>query len=69
MTRRLARTVPTPRRSCSVRPSAGRGNRKATETLAERVLADLRAPRSGSARDAERRRPGQPRAATSGRRG
>jgi len=42
MTRRLARSVPSAAPFLIGAAVAGRGNRKATETLAQRVLADLR---------------------------
>ncbi|MFD2094142.1 hypothetical protein [Blastococcus deserti] len=45
MTRRLAGAVPTAAPLLIGAALAGRGNRRATETLAERILADLRAPR------------------------
>ena len=51
MTRRLAGArARVPRRSCIGAAIAGRGNRRATETLAERVLADLRALPAGRPR-------------------
>jgi hypothetical protein len=45
MTPRLARAVPGAAPFLIGATVAGRGNRRATETLAERVLADLRATR------------------------
>jgi hypothetical protein len=42
MTRRLARSIPSAAPFMIGAAVAGRGNRKATETLAQRVLADLR---------------------------
>ena len=45
MTRRLAGAIPSAAPFLIGAALAGRGNRKATETLAERVLADLRRPR------------------------
>jgi hypothetical protein len=45
LTRRLAGAVPTAAPFLIGAALAGRGNRRATETLAERVLADLREPR------------------------
>ncbi|WP_448627909.1 hypothetical protein [Geodermatophilus sp. URMC 64] len=44
MTRRLARGIPAAAPFLLGAAIAGRGNRKATETLARRVLTDLRAP-------------------------
>jgi hypothetical protein len=46
LTRRLARSVPMAAPFLIGAGLAARGNREATETLAERVLADLRQPRS-----------------------
>jgi len=46
VTRKLFRSVPTAAPFLIGAAIAGRGNRRATETLAGRVLADLRAPRS-----------------------
>jgi hypothetical protein len=46
MTRRLAGAIPSAAPFLIGAALAGRGNRKATETLAERVLTDLRRPRS-----------------------
>jgi hypothetical protein len=48
MTRRLGRAVPSAAPFLIGAALAGRGNRRITETLAERVLADLRTPRPGS---------------------
>jgi hypothetical protein len=45
MTRRLAGSIPSAAPFLIGAALAGRGNRKATETLAERVLTDLRRPR------------------------
>jgi hypothetical protein len=45
MTRRLAGAIPSAAPFLIGAALAGRGNRKATETLAERVLTDLRRPR------------------------
>jgi hypothetical protein len=47
VTRRLARTVPGAAPFLIGAALAGRSNRRATETLAERVLTDLRGPRRG----------------------
>lgn len=49
MTRRLARSVPAAAPFLIGAALAGRGNRRATEQLAERILADLRADRPGGA--------------------
>jgi hypothetical protein len=46
MTRRMARSVPAAAPFLVGAALGGRGNRKATEALARRVLADLRRPRS-----------------------
>ncbi|MGY1822155.1 hypothetical protein [Geodermatophilus sp. SYSU D00079] len=46
MTRRLARSVPAAAPFLVGAALGGRGNRRATETLARRVLADLRRPRT-----------------------
>jgi hypothetical protein len=45
MTRRLAGAIPSAAPFLIGAALAGRGNRRATELLAERVLADLRRPR------------------------
>jgi hypothetical protein len=45
MTRRLARSVPTAAPFVVGATLGGRGNRRATESLARRVLDDLRGPR------------------------
>jgi hypothetical protein len=44
MTRRLAGAIPSAAPFLIGAALAGRGNRKATETLADRVLTDLRRP-------------------------
>jgi hypothetical protein len=47
MTRRLARGIPVAAPLLQGAAIAGRGNRRATETLARRVLTDLRNGRGG----------------------
>ena len=48
MTRKLARSVPSAAPFLIGAAIAGRGNRRATETLAQRVLTDLRRPDAGA---------------------
>jgi hypothetical protein len=54
VTRRMARGIPVAAPFLVGAALSGRGNRRATETLAQKVLADLRAPRPLDARDRSR---------------